>query len=241
MAKPTTAKFSELQILIEGVPNSGIFDVVCGMTSKGIQRSAQTNSTSVPDCEDEDAPAWEEKAVNSLSVTASGSGVWASENHGVFLDWFYSGTTRNIKVRHLNAGPGTPEYEEGPALLTALNNTVDRGNKVQAEVTIEFDGQPTRTAKAGGVAPANLVLPSIAGIAQENSLLTAHVGTWANSPTSFAIQWKADGTNISGATAAIYTPVAGDVGKAITIDVVATNATGSTTATSAPTVDVLAA
>lgn len=143
MAKPTTAKYSELQILVGDGGSPEAFSVVCGMTSKGVQRQAQTNSTVVPDCADEDAPAWEEKAVNSLSISISGSGVWAAENHGIFMAWFYSGLPKNIKVRHLNAAPGTPEYEEGPALLTALNNTVERGNKVQAEITIEMDGQPT--------------------------------------------------------------------------------------------------
>lgn len=144
MAKPTTAPFSKMQILVgDGGTPAEQFSVVCGMTSKGVNRSAQTSSTVVPDCADEDAPAWEEKAVNSLSVTISGSGVWAAENHGVFMEWFYSGLPKNIKVRHLNAAPGTPEYEEGSALLTALNNTVERGGKVQAEITIEFDGQPS--------------------------------------------------------------------------------------------------
>lgn len=241
MAKPITGKFSELQILIGDGGSPEEFAVVCGMTTKGVQRSAQTNSTVVPDCEDEDAPAWEEKAVNSLSVTISGSGVWAAENHGVFMDWFYSGQSKNIKVRHMRAAAGTPEYEEGPALLTALNNTVERGNKVQAEVTIEMDGQPSRMSKPGGIAPANTVLPSISGIAIEGGTLTALTGTWSNNPTSYSYAWNRDGTPISGATAATYTLVSDDVGEPITVTVTATNATGSTPATSAPTADVVAA
>lgn len=144
MAKPTTSKYSELQILVgDGATPTEGFTVVCGMTTKGVQRSANVSSTVVPDCADEDAPAFEEKAVNSLSISISGSGVWAAENHGVFMAWFYSGLAKNIKVRHLNAAVGTPEYEEGPALLTSLNNAVERGQKVTAEINIEFDGQPT--------------------------------------------------------------------------------------------------
>lgn len=148
MARPTTEKFSEFVILVGDGENPEGFDVVCGLTTKGIQRAANTSSVVVPDCADEDAPAFEEKAVQSLSITVSGSGVWTQENHQVFMDWWYSGATKNIKIRNVQAGAGDTEYEEGPALLTALNNSVERGQKVTAEITIEFDGQPTRTAKA---------------------------------------------------------------------------------------------
>lgn len=147
MARPTTAKFSEFQILIgDGATPVEAFEVVCGLTSKGIQRSANTNSIVVPDCADEDAPAFEEKAINSLSISISGSGVWTAENHQAFLAWYYSGQPKNIKVRHVAAEGGSTEYEEGPALLTSLNNSVERGGKVSAEITIEFDGQPTLVA-----------------------------------------------------------------------------------------------
>jgi hypothetical protein len=143
MAKPTTGTFSKLQILIGDGGSPEAFTIVCGLTSKGIQRTAEVNSTVVPDCSDEDAPAWTEKAVNALSWSASGSGVWAAENHGVFLNWWKSGLTKNIKVRHVNAAPGTPEYEEGQALLTNIGNTVERGGKIQAEISIEMDGEVT--------------------------------------------------------------------------------------------------
>jgi len=143
MAKPTTGTISKLQILVGDGGSPETFAITCGLTTKGVQRTAQTNSTPVPDCADEDAPAYEEKAVNTLSVTISGSGVWAAENHGVFMDWFYSGLEKNVKVRHLNAAPGTPEYEEGPALLTQLNNAVNRGEKISADITIEMSAMPT--------------------------------------------------------------------------------------------------
>ncbi len=148
MARPTTEKFSEFQILVGDGGSPETFAVVCGLTSKGIQRSANVNSVVVPDCESEDAPAFEEKAVNSLSISVSGSGVWAAENHGTFMAWFYSGLPKNIRVRNVQADSGDTEYEEGPALLTQLNNSVERGQKVTAEISIEFDGQPTRVAAA---------------------------------------------------------------------------------------------
>lgn len=92
-----------------------------------------------------------------------------------------------------------------------------------------------------GSAPANSVLPAISGTAQEDETLTAWVGTWTNSPTSYTYQWKLDGSNIVGATNATYTCVTGDVDGAITVAVTAVNAAGSASATSAATATVIAA
>jgi hypothetical protein len=91
-------------------------------------------------------------------------------------------------------------------------------------------------------APVNLTPPSISGAAQVGQVLTRVNGTWSNSPTSFSHQWYAGGVAISGATGATYTPVAGDVGKTITVSTIATNAIGSSAqVTSAATSAVIAA
>ena len=86
--------------------------------------------------------------------------------------------------------------------------------------------------------PANTALPVITGTAQQGATLSASTGTWANSPTSYAHQWKrcdtagANCAPISGATGSQYALVAGDVGKTMRVTVTATNAGGSAAATS---------
>ncbi|RMI07076.1 DUF5011 domain-containing protein [Cellulomonas triticagri] len=45
--------------------------------------------------------------------------------------------------------------------------------------------------------------------------LTADAGTWTPEPTAVAFQWLRDGSAIAGATAATYTPVAADLGTAL--------------------------
>lgn len=72
-------------------------------------------------------------------------------------------------------------------------------------------------------------------------------GTWTGNPTSYAYAWSRCNQNgnscskISGATAKTYTLTKQDVGDTLRVTVTATNAGGSTKATSAPTALVRAA
>ena len=80
-------------------------------------------------------------------------------------------------------------------------------------------------------APVNTVLPNVTGSAVVGNVLSTTNGTWTNSPTSYAYQWKRGATNI-GTNANTYTLVNADAGQSITCVVTATNAGGSTPATS---------
>lgn len=148
--KPITSDFQHLVVEIE-TDVEGTFTKICGITQRGINRQHNMQTTEVPqDCEDEGLPAEVERSVQSSEVTIPGTGVWASQSHEIMLDWWYSGQTKNIRVRHVNAAVGDTEYEQGPAYLVTLNNTVEKGQKVQAEIEIQFNGLPTRTAKVAG-------------------------------------------------------------------------------------------
>jgi len=89
--------------------------------------------------------------------------------------------------------------------------------------------------------PQNTSAPTITGTAREGNTLTAHNGSWANAPTSFAYQWQrcgADGTgcaDISGATKQSYTAASADVDHKVRVQVTASNADGQATASSATT------
>jgi hypothetical protein len=90
--------------------------------------------------------------------------------------------------------------------------------------------------------PVNATPPSITGSAQQSQTLTAQNGTWTGTGTiSFRYQWLRCNSNgngcaeISGATERTYAVRGADVGRTIRVRVTATNADGSTTATSAPT------
>lgn len=80
-------------------------------------------------------------------------------------------------------------------------------------------------------APVNTVPPEITGTAVVGNQLYVWVGGWANSPTSYDYQWKRGATDI-GVNDDYYTLVNADAGQSITCVVTATNAGGSTPATS---------
>jgi hypothetical protein len=89
--------------------------------------------------------------------------------------------------------------------------------------------------------PVNTGAPTVSGSAVDGDTLTASTGSWTGHPTSYGYQWQNCTTNslglvcadISGATASSYTLTSGDVGHAIRSVVTATNAGGSTAASSA--------
>ena len=96
-------------------------------------------------------------------------------------------------------------------------------------------------------APVNTAPPTISGTTTVGQTLTAHEGTWSNSPTSYAYRWMRCNTsvgscvNVSNGTLKTYTLVGADAGHTMRVAVTATNADGSATARSAPTAVVAAA
>lgn len=91
---------------------------------------------------------------------------------------------------------------------------------------------PISFGTAGSPAPANTVPPAVTGTPQTGQTLTSTQGTWSNTPTSFAFQWKRAGVAISGATSSTYVLQVADEGTVIKCTVTATNASGSTSADS---------
>jgi hypothetical protein len=92
------------------------------------------------------------------------------------------------------------------------------------------------------IAPTNTTPPTISGTPRDGETLTAGEGTWTGDlPMTFAYQWQrcdANGLNcgdLAGATARTYDVQTSDVGRRLRVRVTATNATGSSSATSQPT------
>jgi hypothetical protein len=94
----------------------------------------------------------------------------------------------------------------------------------------------------GGLAPTNLSLPLISDTTPKvGETITVTTGSWDNSPTSYAYQWKRSTNNINTANTNSYTPTTDDYDLSLTCDVTAINSEGATTVTTSATSNVLPA
>lgn len=122
----------------------------------------------------------------------------------------------------------------------------DTGARIRSVVTAcNSSGCASKESNSVGpvspnAAPANQTAPTISGTPVVGGSLTADEGTWSNAPTSFSYRWQrcdAGGNNcgaIAGATAKSYAVSSDDFGDTLRVTVVARNARGSSSATSAP-------
>jgi len=149
MARAQTAKFEEMILEVEFTPGSDTYSPICGMTDVSINRTSNIDTTEVPDCTDESLPLSIERQVRSQEVTASGSGVWARQSHQNLMQWWRSGAVLNARLRNANVEDngtiGDIFEETGPAILVNLNNSRTKGQKMTAEMEIQWDGVPAVT------------------------------------------------------------------------------------------------
>jgi hypothetical protein len=122
----------------------------------------------------------------------------------------------------------------------------DLGNTARVRVTAtNADGANSATSGASALiaagAPQNTAQPTISGRPATGSALTATAGTWTGAgPITFRYQWRICGTageschDIGGATGQTYQLKNEDLGNTLRMQVTATNAAGSTSATSIP-------
>lgn len=131
-------------------------------------------------------------------------------------------------------GGSSASYVESNSGLTSLPTVYASGGEYAASPASAYVmGQA-----AAPTAPTNSAAPAVTGQAVQGQTLTTSNGSWNGSPTSYTYQWRdcnspgASCTNVSGATSSTYTLQSTDVGKTINSLVTATNAGGSTPATS---------
>jgi hypothetical protein len=90
-------------------------------------------------------------------------------------------------------------------------------------------------------APRNVDVPYLGGDGTVGATLNCTMGNWNGEPTSYAYQWKRNGTTDIAASGDSYVVAAEDAGTAITCIVTATNDAGSTAAPPSNAVAVAAA
>ncbi|WP_082550014.1 phage tail tube protein [Mesorhizobium sp. Root157] len=223
-----------LLIKIGDAASPEVFDNLCGIKTRSFNLSANEVDTTIPDCNNPGGAVQKTGEPGIVTRTFNGSGAFVSgATQAILMGHVRGGTKFNAKV----IVPGEGAYA-GSWMVSDFEFSGEMEGNMEFSATFTAAGALTFTAEA--VTPVNSLLPSIAGIAQEGVELKAFPGVWSGNPV-FTFQWKKDGTNISGATTDAYTPVTGDIGSTITVAVTATNSTGSASATSGGTADVVAA
>ncbi|GAA3686428.1 hypothetical protein GCM10022237_51040 [Nocardioides ginsengisoli] len=117
---------------------------------------------------------------------------------------------------------------DGAAITSATASTyplveADRGKRITVKVTGTLaGGYPPVTTTSDPTAVVQGVLaqgtPTITGQPVVGQTITAQPGTWTPTP-SFAYEWFAGGTKVSGATGTTFVPTAAEAGKTITVRV----------------------
>ena len=141
------------------------------------------------------------------STLTANPGQWGPQPVGLTYQWTVGGD-----------GIG----DETDATFTLPDWTL--GEKISVTVTGSKPGYlslsrtsvPTAAVAVGTLTAAT---PTIIGTVKVGSKLTATAGSWGPSPVTLKYQWKANGANISGATATTYTLPATMYGKRISVTV----------------------
>jgi hypothetical protein len=135
-----------------------------------------------------------------------------------------SDTTSEYMVKRFG-GAAMPNDD---ALVAWLNERAAEGWSLLAvsEGVGYFVRGPGTAQSPAPVAPSAVTVPYVS---QSDATLNCTMGTWTGEPTSYAYQWKIDGTN-RGTNSPNYTVQDADVGNTATCVVTATNAAGSSTA-----------
>lgn len=141
MTYPTTIKGQKWALMLGDDADPQVFTVVCGITTKGLQRTNQTGDTTVWDCTNPDAPPIIERDILAGDWTISGSGQAVLAE----LDRLEEALATPSDWRLVLYGTGTTVVRTytGNAIMTDL--TINAVNGQRAEVSLTLTGNGVLT------------------------------------------------------------------------------------------------
>lgn len=111
--------------------------------SKEFTIEASTIDATEPNCEDEDAPAWVLRAVDTLSAGISGSGTMDPSSFAVLRAKILAGTEFNVRVKIDLPLASAGGYFQGAYILTSLGLAKEGKGFVSASVALSSSGEVT--------------------------------------------------------------------------------------------------
>jgi len=151
-------------------------------------------------------------------------GNWDNEPSSYTYAWKSDGTTDLVGV---GANYIVVASDDGHSITCVVTATNSLGSTT---------APPSNAVAISGAAPAptappvNRDVPYLGGTGTVGSVLDCTMGNWDNEPSSYAYQFKSDGTTDLTSTGNTYTVMPSDDNHSITCVVTATNALGSTAA-----------
>jgi hypothetical protein len=137
---------------------------------------------------------------------------WTDASGGYHIDGLHGGTYR---VEFYDWDTGIVEFWNDQGSLAAADNIVLGTGVTLPGVNAEMDDKTTFR---------NLAAPAISGTPTVGATLSASPGSWTPQGATFSYQWIAAGVPIPGASAPAYVPAVGDLGKQLTVRVMASRA-----------------
>lgn len=147
MAEVKHARGVRLLIKLGDGAQPEVFETYCSINAeRGITFTAGTNDQDIIDCENPDAVAWVVREKTNLSASITGSGVLNTPDVADFYTWLTSEDPRNVKVI-----VDVPSTDGGVTFtgrfhLTEFSITGNRGEKMQASISLASDGAVTSAA-----------------------------------------------------------------------------------------------
>lgn len=149
MAEVKHARGVKLLIKVGNGASPEVFATYCSINAeRGITFNAGSNDQDIPDCSDPDAIAWVVREKTNLSASISGAGMLNTPDVQEFYDWLTSDDSRNVKVVVDVPSSDGGVIFSGAFHLTEFAITGNRGEKMQASVTLASDGEITAGANS---------------------------------------------------------------------------------------------
>ncbi len=186
---------------------------------------------------------------NTVAPSISGTAVRTDTFIGALGTWGGIGNVYAYQWQRSADGGNTWTSISGATGTSYTLTVADEGSLVRLLVTATNPDGTVAAASAAsatvqGSVPVNTAVPTISGIVQRASALSASLGTWGGLGNGYTYQWQrsADGgntwTSISGATSSGYTVALADENSELRVLVTATNPDGSASAASAATMTI---
>lgn len=148
MAQAKTLTFGKQLILLSDMasPGPATYKAPCGFEQLRMTVNVNTNDTNVPDCSDPDLPGWLVSSIVSQQMSLSGQGVLDTDAMQVWRDWFENGSVIDTRWKTEGTAQNGGGHYEAPGILSAYEESGQRGQLWQISATINLNGKPVWTA-----------------------------------------------------------------------------------------------